>query len=497
MRKRKLGIIGGLVLVAALGGAALLLLSTDPSDDSSGNGSSSVEETSAAEIPLTSQEPNAVSSIDIQNASGSYEVVRVQEGDDENNAVYAISGWEDVPTDTSKLWTLSNNTATMAASAVVEEDCTDLEKFGLDEDTAALATLHFDDGSSYAFRIGNTASDSSLTYFAPAEEDTVYTIRTSLVSNFQNAAIDFLSKTILEAPAEDEYPIVNYLKIERKDMDYVFELDYDTTADDEDATGGTVASHIMVSPVPTYLSVDRSTPVVTGMFGLTADSVVVPMPTEADLEEYGLSDPFGTAIMDCDDGNQYVLHFSESYTQTDEETGTTGIYYYAYLEGVNAIYSVTEENMVWATVEPTDVASKLVLATYVWDIGTLDVSMPGGDSFAFKVTGESADDAQVTLNGEPTDAERYRTFYSFLLNITAETIDFTSEPTGESLADIRIETQNGSYAREFQFYALDDFTCLITVDGKAAYTCRRSFLDVLKNNMAIYDTDEKFTTNWS
>lgn len=494
MRKKALGIVGGLVLIVALGGAAFFLLSTDSSNETSDVSSS---EESSTEVVLTEQEPNNVTSIEIQNASGSYEVVRTQEGDDENNAVFAVSGWESLPLDTSKLWTLSNNTASMNASGLVEENCTDLSKFGLDADTAAEVTLHFADGSSYGFRVGNVTADSTYTYFAPADEDTVYTVKTSLVSNFQCAAIDFLSKTILEEPADDDYPIVNYLKIERADMDYVFELDYDETADDEDVTGGTVASHIMVSPVPAYLNVDHSTPIVTGMFGLTADSVAVPLPTEEDMENYGLAEPFGTVIMDCDDGNQYVLRFSERFTQADEETGAQNGYYYAYLEGVDVIYCVTEDNMVWATVEPTDVTSKLVLATYVWDIGELMVDVAGGQSFAFSVTGTSADEAVVTLNGESTDAERYRTFYSFLLNITAETIDFTSEPSGDPLAEISIKTQNGNFSRDFQFYALDDFTCLITVDGQAAYTCRRSFLEVLEKNMSIYETDEEFTTNWS
>lgn len=495
MHKKTLGIIGGLVLIVALGSAAFLLLSTDTEEETSDAFSS---EDSGTVVELTAEEPNDVTSILIENESGSFEVVRVEEGDDENNAVFAVSGWESLPLNTSLLWTLPNNTASLSSVDLVEEDCTDLEKFGLDADNATQVVLYFADDTSYAFRVGNATSDSTYTYFAPADEDTVYTVKTSLVSNFEKAAVDFVSMTILEEPDEDDYPIVNYLRVEREDMDYVFELDYDETADDEDATGGTVATHVMVSPVPAYLSVDRSTPIVTGMFGLMADSIAVPLATDEDLEDYGLAEPFGTVIMDCDDGNQYVLRFSESFAVTDETEGTQSTYYYAYLEGVDVIYVVTADDMVWATVEPTDVASKLVLATYVWDLGSLQISVADGESFDFSITGSDADDAEVTLNGETTDSERYRQFYSFLLNITAETVDFTSEPTGDVLASVAISTQNDSYSRVFEFYELDDFTCLITVDGQSAYTCRKSFLDVLKSNMEIYeDTDQEFTTNWS
>ncbi len=498
MRKKMLGIIGGAVLVAALGTAAFFLLQNSPDEDSSSSASSA--EDSSESITLTTEDPNDVTSIDVTNASGTFEVVRTAEGtgDSDDHAAYAVSGWEDLPMDTSTLWTLSNNTASMEASGLVEENCSDLEKFGLDDAEAVAVTLHFADGSDYRFRVGNAAADATYTYFAPADQDTVYTVKTSLVANFSKSAEDFLSKTMLEAPAdENDYPIVNSLTIDRKDMDYTLELDYDEDAADDTTMGGTVASHEMVSPVPAYLSVDRSTPVVTGMFGLKAEKVAVPHPGTEDLANAGLDDPFGTATMACADGNTHVLTFGERFTEKDEESGTETAYYYAMLDGIDAIYQVTEENLVWATTTPTDIASKLVLGTYVWDVGSLDVSV-GDQKFQFSVVGSDKDSAVVTLNGESTESERYRQFYSFLLNTTAETIKLDGTPSGEMLGEIHVKTQDGAFDRDLQFYAIDEFTCLITVDGKSAYTCRKSYLDTLLNNMKIYsDTSQDFTTNWS
>ena len=113
-------------------------------------------------------------------------------------------------------------------------------------------------------------------------------------------------------------------------------------------------------------------------------------------------------------------------------------------------------------------------------------------------SGSDKDTAVVTLNGESTDKERYRQFYSFLLNTTAETVKLDGEPAGEMLGEIHVKTQDGKFERDLQFYAIDEFTCLITADGKSAYTCRKTYLDTLLNNMNIYDdTSQDFTTNWS
>ena len=64
MRKKALGIIGGVVLVAALGTASFFLLRNTPEEDSSSVSSSDSSEES---ISLTSEDPNDVTSIDITN----------------------------------------------------------------------------------------------------------------------------------------------------------------------------------------------------------------------------------------------------------------------------------------------------------------------------------------------------------------------------------------------------------------------------------------------
>ncbi len=496
MRKKTVGIIGGAVLIAALGVSVFFLLQTQPAQESSDNSSSTALDSEEESIVLTQQDANDVISIDIANSTGSFQVVRTAEAKEDENATFAIAGWEDLSMD-STIWTLANNTASMNADGIVEEDCADLEKFGLDDANAVQVEMHFADGSSYAFRIGDVASNAEETYFATADSDTVYTVKTSYLSNFKKSDVDFVSKTILKAPeSEDAYPIVQKFTLDRKDMDYQIELDYDETSQNEDTMAGTASSHLMVSPVSAYLNVDRSTPVITGMFGLTAEKVVTPHPSDADLQQTGLDDPYGVATMVCDDGNTYVLRFGEKFKEASQDSSTETVYYYVYLEGVDVIYQVSEENLVWATTTPTDLASKLMFGTYVWDVGELDVVVDDVE-LRFNVSGSDSDDAVVTKNGETTESERYRQFYSFLLNTTAETVELNGNTTGKLLAEIHLVTQNGSLEQDFKFYEMDNFTCLITKDGQSAYTCRKSYIDTLLHNMEIYDTDEEFTTNWS
>ena len=41
------------------------------------------------------------------------------------------------------------------------------------------------------------------------------------------------------------------------------------------------------------------------------------------------------------------------------------------------------------------------------------------------------------------------------------------------------------------------FTCLISINGESAYTCRLSFVQTMIQNMKRFSTDEEFVTSWS
>lgn len=500
MNKKILGLAGGCVLALGLAAAVVVVSRQQAADESSSEAevsSSATTNISAEDLVLSSHTAEEVASINVENSTGSYVVVRTADADESSGtaAEFGVKGLEDLPTNTALVSTLANNMAGVSASSLVLENCTDMDKYGLGDD-AAKGKLTFDDGSTFAFRVGNSVSDGENSYFAVEGEDTVYAVKTSLVSNYKNNAESFLSLVMLKAPAEDEYPIVNTLTIKREDMEKDIVLTYSQDANNEN-TGGTAATHEMTSPIAAYLSVDRSKDIITGMFGASSNSILKIYPEKADLAEYGLDKPFCTVIMDCDDGNVYTLNIGSKYTETNDETGVSGSYYPVMLDGVNTVYSMSADKCKWATVEPTDLASSLVITTYVWDIDKLSLTADGIDDMEFTVKGEDKDSASVTLNGKAVDTERYRQFYSFLLKTTAEGTAIDEEPVGTPEAVLYFKTKNGKKEQEISFYRQDSYNCLITVNGVSSFKCRASFIDVLKENMELFNTDKEFIQTWS
>ncbi len=479
--------LAGIVALVVLGGTlttVLVMQSLENSTNEESEEDSTDEE--EEDLTLNAEVGDDVVQVEIHGKSD-FLVYRVSEATDEEDAVYTIEGWEDLNLSSNLINTLVNNGSELEAYELVEENCDDLSKYGLDDPIAEVA-ITYEDGTVFEFAIGD-ANPLSSTYTYCLVNDVVYLIKTSLMTNYKQESTYFVLTTVLEEPDDDDYPIVNYVRVEREDLEYDIYLEYGYY-DDDSSNGGTAATHIMYEPIFSYLDLESSSDVTNGMFGLSADVIAVIHPTDEDIETTGLNDPYCTVTMDCDDGSTYYLYFGNTY-EVDDTT-----YYYCYLEGDNVIYGITEDSAVWLTVIAGDITSSNIFASYVWDIATLDVVL-GDEELHFVGEGEDSDTYVVTKNGEDIDNERFRLFYRFLLVIYGEELAIGEEiPDVDPECSIHVITQDGSEDYTVEFYKLSNIYTLVTFNGVPSYRIRTSCLDTILYNMQIFDTDEDFLDSW-
>lgn len=503
MKKTVKGIIGlGAVLVVLGGGLAALKL-TEPADKPAEDSS---DESSAAEgagIVLVKDKDGGngvISGVTVVNESGSLDVIMKTASTDDSAATYTLEGYEDIPLITSMVGTLAYNAEGLESTALIAENCTDTDKYGFDSPQAEVE-ITYESGASVKFTVGDIAPTASDTYVMLDGSNDVYTVSTSTVSNYTNKLFDFVSKTILEEPDEDDYPIVDSLRIQRADMESDILLEYDKKSDDVSYTGGTSATHVMMEPTFSYLALEKSTPITNGMFGLTAQSIYSIHAGEAEIAEAGLSDPFCKVTMSCGNGSDYVLLMSEPF---DDENSKK--MHYAMLEGGNVIYTVSAENAQWATIQPEDIASKILFGTFVWNISDMKITGEDIEPIEFKVTQKDgtenkenlkAEDFDVEKNGENYDSERYRQFYSFLVKASAEEFALDAEiPKGSPMAAIEFTDSYVNITQKVEFYDYSTLTALIVINGKSKYTCSKSYVETLIENANRIETGEEYITTW-
>ena len=485
MRKNtRLLIVCGAVLLVLAGTLTAVLLNKD---GGTAENSSETDATQEA-VSLNSISGAEVERLDVKGETESYTLVQTAPAEGDSRAVFTIEGYEDVRMNNNLLSTLPYNAGTLEADSLVEENAADLERYGL-KDPRAEVTAHYADGSEFTFGIGIVSPlDSSQTYCLI--DGDVYLVRTSLTGNFLFAPADFVSSTVIEEPENKDYPIVQSVRIERKDLEDDLYIEYDYEGQENNNESGSAATHILVEPVFTYLNLERSLSITNGFFGLTAKEIVALHPEKADFAKYGLDDPFCTATTVCDDGNTYVLQIGDSYTAEDGAKC-----YYTYLEGVNVIYGITEENDAWATVQAKDIFSPLIFDTYVWSLESVDV-MARDQKVHFDCEGTKKEDFVVTKDGKTVDTERFRQLYQFILSMYADDLYLEEIPGQEPDAEITLTTQSG-HSYTVSFYQQSTLQTLVARDGVPTFTIRTSSLDTLAHNLEIFDDmEQEFTLTW-
>lgn len=501
-------VIGGVGVVAVLGGALAVLKLTEPEEQPA---ESSVTENTEV-VSLWSVNSSAISNVKVEQPDGdSYSVHRVIEKQETTNSTtgetslvevenYYLDGYEDLPMNTVDIRTLATRVSSVSSVEVIQENTpeSDLAKYGLDDPIRVELTV--DDGDPICFLIGDVTPVSSYTYLCMEGESTVYTVNSNSFSQYREDMIYYLGTSVTAEQTDDSETIVESVRVERSDLDYDFYFEYDSFYGENNDSGSS-AVHVMLEPIRCLLNVEKSSPATHGIYGLTASQVVYPHPTEAQLAECGLTgeDVFMRATTTTSDGDTIVFTMGKTYeAETEGADGetSTATYYYGYIDTVDCIYGFSSEDTIYDDMKPEDVTSKIIVDTYVWDIGQLTYTA-GDLVLDFEGLGTSKDDYVLTCNGESADVERFRLLYTYLLKAAAEDLVLEEVTvTGAPLATIELERQDGQRSTEVAFYEADGMKAYIMVNGEVFFKCRKAYVNTLISNLEIFHTDKDFTMTW-
>ena len=479
-------LLAGIGAVVLLGGGIAAMKLTEPDNSATDDTSSVAEEETLADI-YTGDVNNLVS-VEVVNSAGGYTMKRTAAGTEETQAVFDLDGLEGIAREDSLVSSFGQNASTLSPVMLIDENASDLAKFGLDNPIAEV-TLTFDgaDTQKVTLLLGSD-SPAGDTYVKLKDSPAVYTASSSFIKTYTYEKEYFVSKTVLAEPDEEDYPVVEKIEIERTDMEKPVVFEY--TGENE--SGGTSATHVMTSPVKAYLDVSSSVSYTHGLFGLNAAGVLSISPSEEELEVAGIKEPLCTVTMTVEGGKKYVLKIGTAYTGSEEsQPGHIG-----YFEGTDILWKFDDTDIPWVSMKPEDAMSSLVFGSYIYDLKSLEVTA-SGNTDKFEFTGTEAEDYKVKLNGKDFDAERYKLFYQALIKAPAEEICTSDEGIGSLLASFVLKYNNGNADETIEFYEAEDNRVIIRKDGETCFKCHASFVkkSLLPNILAV-GGDADFVTNW-
>ncbi len=502
------GLIAGIAAVVLLGGGIAAMKLTEPKNEN--DSSSSLEENQ--NLSIYSGSADDIESVEVLNSNGGYTLTRTHKAEKKNEETtaaqttavtddsktsdvntYTIKELENVKLDSSLIDNIPTNAATLTAQRIIDENPTDLSKFGLDSPKATV-TVKFDgsDAKTVKLLVGNDTPAGDI-YVKLGDSNTVYSVSSSFIKAYTYEKEYFVSLICVEKPADEDTPIVSSVVVDRADLDYDIELDYDPLSGGNSESGGTTATHVMSSPVNAYLNVSDSVKYTHGIFGLKASSVLSISPSEQELEFAGITNPLCTVTTTLEDGTRYVLKIGVKYGADGDSEKTR---YIGYLEGTDVLWLFDSSSVPWVEMKPEDAMSSMVFGSYIYDVSGITINT-ADSALSFKCTGDSADNFKVSLDGKDFDFERFKSFYQALIKAPAEEICLTEDGIGDRLASVTITKTDGSPAENIEFYQAENNKVIIKKDGKVCFKCRASYVQKsLLPNIENVNGDSDFVTNW-
>ena len=474
------------VVVVLLAGVAVFLKLTAPETEEE------VKEEEVSSRLLYDKDPLSVATLTITNDSGTYELTRFGEGDE---AIWGVMEFANLPVDGNVISNLVEKSATMTSQQLVVENPEDISIYGLDAPSAEV-TVEFSDsaGTVKKLAIGNTTPDERQRYFMLDGEPKVYTALNSAVSCFLNDKHDVIARTVYSAKqAADEndttnYTLINKLTIERPDLDYDFVIEYDKRQDDPDRITGNMSNHVLTSPVFRDINPDKSTDVISGIFGLTASNLGILNPDENDFETLGLNDPAAKFHFEINGGDTVDITVGvEAYDEDGSKMGR-----FVYVDGISIIYIFTEDSLPWLKVKPLDIVTTMIASHYIYDLDVFDIET-ADKKMSFSFTGNDSDTFAAKLDGKDIDTDRFRTFYQFILRIPSDELYF-EETDAEPRLTITISSSTGQDVIEF--IPDQNRKSVIRVNGKTSYKCAAAYVDRLIKNMELFENGEDIVSDW-
>ena len=372
---KKRNIIILLLILALLCGATVALFKWDntPSDNSD-----DTELSTNDTVYIYQGNEDELSKINVSLPDESFEFVKIEEDK------WQITGLEGTAIKNFSIQMLASDLAVLTAKSIVEENCTDFSKYGLDSSTHSISGDF--GGVVKTFYAGNETPLGDGYYFKDADSDTVYTVYTTRYSTLFASKESYRDITFVKFDASS----VKSLSIAKADS----ELAVSMMENPIQMGGYTVAGWEMTKPEYHHIDDSRLTTMV--LEKLSQISVKSIADDSGNLSAYGLDKPYATITVG--DANDVVQKFSIS----PADNGN----YYAVTDGDNSVYVLGGEPFDFVDVKAFDLVSKFAHICNIEDVSTVKVTK-ADEVYTLAITGEE-DSRKYTLNDSEVEESAFK-----------------------------------------------------------------------------------------
>ncbi len=485
MKKKVKLLIAIAIAAVVLVGVMLLLIflpksgdSADPMDsidqgidmstsvDSDGMHQATINTNSKGEIEnnsygtLLEYVPSNVSTINVENSSGTLEIKSETPVDEDGNSestVYTIVGFEDFDLQAGNADAIANDAASLDFTKVISLDGAKASECGFDNPTATVV-VNFTDNTKAKIIVGDDAPSSAGTYVKFGTSDTIYLVESDAVDAFSYSITDMFSLDINSSASDTDNS--QFSKITLSGSNFAQSVVIEPNND-----GKNSATTVITSPKKGYASETASSNISGAIRGLYADSVKMVNPSDSQLKEIGLAEPYTEIEAVYPDTTVRII------ASKPDNSGNVCVME----KGGKIVYTMASSKLPWVDMTYEKLVSEYVLHPLMSAVSTLTVNN-GSDTYTFdistKQTTTTDDDGEESTTTTTTvkcgDKEINSSYFTtFFQNLTLlEKSDVSSDkPSGNVVFTAEYKYTDGS-TDTVKFYDAGGNKYLAEVNGE-------------------------------
>ncbi len=400
-------------------------------------------------------------------------------------------GYEDLAVHTVNMDALEDLLTKLVATDDIGE-VSSLKEYGLDTPQLTVSVTYHDN-SNKVFEVGDMAPDQSGCYMREKNSMHLYILDIDSVSILMQDALKYISTTVFskpEIPSDEQAQSDVVLRkmalggTLRKDNPFAFRL-----VTSEDSNTYIYYNYIITEPAIKGSNAKYDTDL-KSFTSLEASSIVKAYPTDADLKEYGLDEPWSTLTFTLakrtttsendKDGNTVSKTTHEDLIDhTIRISEAPNENYYVMIDNVPIIYLVNSEQIAFADMGYDDFADKLLFLEDITTISKFKITIDGKVT-EFQLThypniDDNEKNMTVIADGKTLDTMDFRYLMNNFMNIkryTSLSQEVSGVPTKMEFSIYR--TSETTPALTGKFYETTGNLCAAILSNGEKYQVKTS-----------------------
>ncbi len=358
------------------------------------------EESAFEEITVMKSDRDKIISLTFNNSNGSFELKK------KDNA-WTIEPVYEFEVDSLNADGAATDMSAIVATKVIEENATDLAKYGLDKPITIKVGL--EDGTSKELQVGSDTLTGDGRYCKMANESKVYLVGTYYTSKFEPTYGYFVKKDILSV---DPATIKTFSYEKDGQMQYAVDIVSDKEMN-------------IVEPVKEVAEISSVTKMIQSVTQLAISDVADNNPT--DLAKYGLDKP------------KYVIKYGDATTTkiilfgSFVDKGT--IRYAKYADG-KSIFTIDTAPLTFLDTKLDDVIYSFIYLPNIKDVSRVELLLDGKKTVCDITASEKSEDDKFKVNGTDANMKNdngsslFRNLYQSMIGITMQKYETGVKPSG-------------------------------------------------------------------